>query len=97
MAALSFAGSTAALPLWRSGLLPWKPSLREEARNLARAAASASPDGLAHAVDRENRRRFDSFLAGVETYRRHPYRRSAERRVGKVCVSPCRSRWSPVH
>src|SRR3546814_12589129 len=23
--------------------------------------------------------------------------RSAERRVGKVCVSPCRSRWSPVH
>src|SRR3546814_11172555 len=23
--------------------------------------------------------------------------RSEERRVGKVCVSPCRSRWSPVH
>lgn len=49
--------------------------MREEARNLAGAAASASPDDLAHAVDRENRRRFDSFLAGVETYRRHPYRR----------------------
>src|SRR3546814_13899928 len=24
-------------------------------------------------------------------------RRSAERRVGKECVSTCRSRWSPVH
>src|SRR3546814_16479560 len=24
-----------------------------------------------------------------------PIRRSAERRVGKECVSPCRSRWSP--
>src|SRR3546814_10953422 len=23
--------------------------------------------------------------------------RSAERRVGKACVSPCRSRWSPYH
>src|SRR3546814_16981437 len=24
-------------------------------------------------------------------------RRSEERRVGKECVSPCRSRWSPSH
>src|SRR3546814_15142656 len=24
-------------------------------------------------------------------------RRSEERRVGKECVSPCRSRWSPFH
>src|SRR3546814_17194753 len=24
-------------------------------------------------------------------------RRSDERRVGKECVSPCRSRWSPYH
>src|SRR3546814_8435389 len=27
---------------------------------------------------------------------RHP-RRSEERRVGKECVSTCRSRWSPYH
>src|SRR3546814_14989090 len=29
----------------------------------------------------------------------HPRRslRSEERRVGKECVSPCRSRWSPYH
>src|SRR3546814_16017819 len=27
----------------------------------------------------------------------HLVRRSEERRVGKECVSTCRSRWSPVH
>src|SRR3546814_18399612 len=26
-----------------------------------------------------------------------PYSRSEERRVGKECVSTCRSRWSPYH
>src|SRR3546814_20769683 len=25
------------------------------------------------------------------------FHRSEERRVGKACVSPCRSRWSPYH
>src|SRR3546814_17386788 len=35
-------------------------------------------------------------LEPVETgYRFH--RRSEERRVGKECVSTCRSRWSPYH
>src|SRR3546814_1060095 len=28
---------------------------------------------------------------------RHTIHRSEERRVGKECVSPCRSRWSPYH
>src|SRR3546814_16656774 len=27
----------------------------------------------------------------------HPAERSEERRVGKECVSTCRSRWSPYH
>src|SRR3546814_12172738 len=27
----------------------------------------------------------------------HQHRRSEERRVGKECVSTCRSRWSPYH
>src|SRR3546814_14123280 len=30
-------------------------------------------------------------------HRRRNGRRSEERRVGKECVSPCRSRWSPYH
>src|SRR3546814_1226364 len=32
---------------------------------------------------------------GLELVRRYP--RSEERRVGKECVSTCRSRWSPYH
>src|SRR3546814_6197335 len=32
---------------------------------------------------------------GVEGGRGGPERRSEERRVGKECVSTCRSRWSP--
>src|SRR3546814_5414843 len=37
---------------------------------------------------------------GIEQPRRHPRAgrwRSEERRVGKECVSTCRSRWSPYH
>src|SRR3546814_15321230 len=30
-------------------------------------------------------------------HRAHQMRRSEERRVGKECVSTCRSRWSPYH
>src|SRR3546814_15793612 len=39
------------------------------------------------AVDDALRRLFDDMFAT----------RSAERRVGKECVSTCRSRWSPYH
>src|SRR3546814_12117087 len=33
----------------------------------------------------------------VDLADRHDAARSAERRVGKECVSKCRSRWSPYH
>src|SRR3546814_12453745 len=38
-------------------------------------------------------------LLGVGLWRMFPAlaRRSEERRVGKECVSTCRSRWSPYH
>src|SRR3546814_15419943 len=38
-------------------------------------------------------------FADVASYRfaQPPVRRSDERRVGKACVSTCRSRWSPYH
>src|SRR3546814_8379794 len=35
---------------------------------------------------------FDEFSGGAPSRRR-----SEERRVGKECVSTCRSRWSPYH
>src|SRR3546814_3127913 len=33
----------------------------------------------------------------VDLHRGHAGNRSEERRVGKECVSTCRSRWSPYH
>src|SRR3546814_4872446 len=37
------------------------------------------------------------FAMDVEGWRWRPRARSEERRVGKECVSTCRSRWSPYH
>src|SRR3546814_17099631 len=37
------------------------------------------------------------FRDGREKNFVSPIRRSEERRVGKECVSTCRSRWSPYH
>ena len=40
----------------------------------------------------------DSYYRhAVETYVRDAEARSEERRVGKECSEPCRSRWSPYH
>src|SRR3546814_16090478 len=41
-----------------------------------------------------------SYSFGIEGFRRFSHARSVrseERRVGKECVSMCRSRWSPYH
>src|SRR3546814_11437262 len=35
--------------------------------------------------------------ANLDAYLADPKGRSEERRVGKECVSTCRSRWSPYH
>src|SRR3546814_5955630 len=43
------------------------------------------------------RRGRDSRSARISRGRRPPPPRSEERRVGKECVSTCRSRWSPYH
>src|SRR3546814_14718891 len=50
---------------------------------------------------------FDVEVVAVVNGKRHVWKyanpegrtriRSEERRVGKECVSPCRSRWSPYH
>src|SRR3546814_3012477 len=55
----------------------------------------ANPDSDApHRVTRPVRRR---ALAGLVTVAGGFGTRSEERRVGKECVSTCRSRWSPYH
>src|SRR3546814_11232599 len=40
---------------------------------------------------------FDDVRAKATRGGRMSHRRSEERRVGKECVSTCRSRWSPEH
>src|SRR3546814_9776027 len=39
----------------------------------------------------------NSFVPGLVKAQSVPFLRSEERRVGKECVSTCRSRWSPYH
>src|SRR3546814_6475448 len=41
--------------------------------------------------------RFVDVSRHGDTVRYLPLERSGERRVGKECVSTCRSRWSPYH
>ena len=77
----SWLSSSAALPLWKSGSLSWKPALVAEAAALRQAVAAASNDdppetvGFEQAVEREVRRRLDGLLRGIVAYRDHAYRR----------------------
>src|SRR3546814_18266357 len=63
----------------------------------AEVADAVAPDGV------EDRRRLDPPQAHIGARQRRqgprgaPAIRSEERRVGKECVSTCRSRWSPYH
>src|SRR3546814_6251159 len=47
--------------------------------------------------DQENAARLMSEYAILKHRRDEEHKRSEERRVGKECVSTCRSRWSPYH
>src|SRR3546814_13370942 len=38
-----------------------------------------------------------TLLTDIAVWNKLPPERSEERRVGKECVSTCRSRWSPYH
>jgi polyhydroxyalkanoate synthase len=67
--------SRAALPLLKSGLLPWRPEFALAGGALSLALGSAKSDSIAAALDVELTRRAALFLDGVERYRHHPYRR----------------------
>ena len=97
-AATTWLSSYASSVAWRNGSLDWKPGLTETAATLkaqldALEAAKAdsgteaaggrsSGQSFEAAVDAEVRRRLDRFLAGIECYRVHPYRRA----VGEPAV-----------
>jgi polyhydroxyalkanoate synthase subunit PhaC len=75
-AATLWMSSRAALPLLRSGLLPWRPELEPAAAALTESLAGVAVEDFVAAVDAELRHRGDRFLAGLTRYRRHPYRRA---------------------
>jgi polyhydroxyalkanoate synthase len=57
-------------------LLPWKADLEPRAEELARALDAVELRDFAAAVESELAQRADRFAAGIEAYRRHPYRRT---------------------
>lgn len=70
--------SSVALPLSSRGWSGWKPQLASRAAALQGELAAASPEALGRAVTVEGLRRLDRFLAGIEQYRHHPWRRDLE-------------------
>lgn len=75
-AATVWSGSQIAWSGSSSGSLPWNPSLRERAAALESEIANRDPEAFAAALSCEVLRRSGQLLTGIETYRRHPYRRS---------------------
>jgi len=68
--------SRLALPLLKSGLLPWRAELEPRAEELARELDAVELPEFSAAVETELAQRADRFAAGIEAYRQHPYRRA---------------------
>src|SRR3546814_1523449 len=81
---------TCALPISEESLIRGTPT--EAARLVHSLIVRDRSSGTAHqAASRADPAAIPDTLA------RFVERRSEERRVGKECVSTCRSRWSPYH
>ena len=78
MALSGWLSSLAALPPARSGSLNWRHADRAQATALQEALAETDPEALARALGAEAAGRIARFLAGIEGYRTHPYRRRLE-------------------
>src|SRR3546814_13104870 len=94
---------TLSFPAW--DCLPYdrsSPSLRSSSERLATLHAlqrrADKPQLLVTTVNAATQRTLTPFRVRQLVARLAPGdRRSEERRVGKECVSTCRSRWSPYH
>lgn len=75
---MSWIGSVAGLPILRSGLPVWRPELADTATALRKDLDGVAPEAFEAAVRVQAARRLDRFLAGIEAYHRHPYRRELE-------------------
>ncbi len=74
-AIMTWTGSRAVLPLLRNGSLNWNPELRARAADLAAELGNSRPEDFERALDQEIQGRLSTFLAAIETYRSHSYRR----------------------
>ncbi len=74
-AANLYLSSNAALPLLRSGLLSWSPSLEKRGKSLLGALENENSDAFAAQVEMLSRARAAEFIEGLELYRNHPYQR----------------------
>ncbi len=74
-AALTWTGSRAALPLLKSGSLPWRPALRVAGAALRADLENHDPEAFEAAVERQSKARMAALADGILGYRRHPYRR----------------------
>ncbi len=74
-AALTWTSSRAALPLLRSGSLPWRPELSEAGAALRASLENHDPEAFQAAVERQSSARLSALADGILRYRRHPYRR----------------------
>jgi polyhydroxyalkanoate synthase subunit PhaC len=79
-AMLLWLSSRAALTSWSTGWVRLSGPARVRARLLAlgREIEECGAEHVAAALDREVGRRAAAFAAGLDAYRRHPYRRSAD-------------------
>jgi len=75
VAMTTWLSSSVALPFLKAGWRLWRPELREAGAALQQSLRSVDADSFRRAVSRELAHRLDDFLAGVQAYRRHPYRR----------------------
>lgn len=76
--ATTLMGSRAALPLWKSGSLPWNPKLVAKAAELKASLDAAGPDGwkcFEDAIAAESLKRHEAVLDGVALYRHHRHHR----------------------
>jgi polyhydroxyalkanoate synthase len=71
-------GSLAALPSARLGSMPWARDLEQRGAALAEELRSRDLEALLEALGGEVAGRMGEMLAGIEAYRRHPYRRALD-------------------
>jgi polyhydroxyalkanoate synthase subunit PhaC len=76
IATTTWLSSRGGSPLWSSGLPPWRPEFRPQMQALDAVLKDIEPKAFAAALDGQIRQRFERLAAGIEAYRRHPYRRA---------------------